>query len=250
MAQNPIHFESPLLRIGSISFLIGVVMIVVSTTLHPSEEDPSNHPLVFAEYAHSDIWVAVHLGQFAGGMTVFAGGFGALYGLLLRSESSTIHALAWIGFAVAIMTASTIAILQAIDGIALKFAVDSWIAAPVDDKPAYFRVAEGIRWMEYGTNSIFRILQGSVAVIFGIAIAKSMLVSRWIGQMGVVVGAVTIYAGIEVAYAGFAYMNIAGLRGLSMMFYIAWVVILGFFMLRKAKSKIDSNIDGDAKKVE
>lgn len=104
--------------------------------------------------------------------------------------------------------------------------------------------------MEYGTNSIFRILQGSVAVIFGIAIAKSMLVSRWIGQMGVVVGAVTIYAGIEVAYAGFAYMNIAGLRGLSMMFYIAWVVILGFFMLRKVKSKIDSNIDGDAKKVE
>ena len=77
-----------------------------------------------------------------------------------------------------------------------------------------------------------------------------MLLSRWIGQIGVIVGAVTIYAGIEVAYAGFAYMNIAGLRGLSMMFFIAWVVILGFFMLRKAKSKIDSKIDGDAKKVE
>jgi hypothetical protein len=48
--------------------------------------------------------------------------------LIVRSKSSTIHALAWIGFAVAIMTASTIAILQAIDGIALKFAADSWIA--------------------------------------------------------------------------------------------------------------------------
>ena len=100
------------------------------------------------------------------------------------------------------MTASTIAVLQAIDGIALKFAVESWIADPVDDKPVYFMVADGIRWMEYGTNSIFRILQGSVAVIFGVAIAKSMLVSRWIGQMGVIVGAVTTYAGIEVAYAG------------------------------------------------
>jgi hypothetical protein len=58
--------------------------------------------------------------------------------------------------------------------------------------------------MEYGTNSIFRILQGSVAVICDVAIAKSMLVSRWIGQMGVIVGAITIYPGIEVAYAGFA----------------------------------------------
>jgi hypothetical protein len=195
-------------------------MIIVSTTLHPSREDPSNHPLVFAEYAHSDNWVAVHLGQFAAGMVVFAGGFGALYGLIVRSKSSTIHALAWIGFAVAIMTASTIVILQAIDGIALKFAADSWIAAPVDDKPVYFRVVDGIRWMDYGTNSIFRILQGSVAVIFGVAIAKSMLVGRWIGQIGVIVGSVTIYAGIEVAYAGFAYMNIAGLRGLSMMFLL------------------------------
>ena len=43
-------------------------------------------------------------------------------------------------------------------------------------------------------------------------------------------------------------MNIAGPRGLSMMFFIAWIVILGFFMLRKAKSKIDSKIDGVAKK--
>lgn len=225
-------------------------MIVVSSTLHPSEEDPSNHPLVFAEYAQSDIWIAVHLVQFAGWIVVFAGGFGSLHGLLLRSESGTIHALAWIGFAVAIMTASTIAVLQAIDGIALKIAVDHWIAAPVEDKLTYFKVAEGIRWTEYGVNSIFRILQGSVAVIFGVAIAKTTVVSRWIGQMGVVVGTVTIYAGIEVAYAGFAYMNVAGLRGLSMVFYIAWAVILGFFMLRKAKPKIGSKIDWDAKKDE
>ncbi len=32
--------------------------------------------------------------------------------------------------------------------------------------------------------------------------------------MGVIAGAITIYAGIEVAYTGVAYMNIAGLRGL------------------------------------
>jgi hypothetical protein len=95
--------------------------------------------------------------------------------------------LAWLGFAVAIMTASAIAILQAVDGIALKMAVDSWAAAPAEEKAITFRVAEGIRWIEYGTNSIFRILQGTVAVIFGVAIVKSMLLSRWIGGAGVIV---------------------------------------------------------------
>jgi hypothetical protein len=41
-----------------------------------------------------------------------------------------------------------------------------------------------------------------VAVIFGVAIAKSVLLSRWIGGAGVIVGAISIIAGIEVAYVG------------------------------------------------
>jgi hypothetical protein len=150
--------------------------------------------------------------------------------------------LAWIGLALAIMTASAFAILQAVDGIALKMAVDSWVAAPPEEKAITFRVAEGIRFIEYGTNSIFRILQGTVAVIFGVAIVKSKLLSRWIGGAGVIVGAVTIYAGIEVAYLGFGYANIGGLRGISMIIYFIWVGILGGFMWKKSMSKIIQKI--------
>lgn len=242
MTQTPPQFKRPLLRMGSIAFLAGVVIVVVSTELHPSREDPANHPLVFAEYANSDPWIAVHIGQFAGGIVVFAGGFGALYLLLVRSESSMTFALAWLGFAIAIITASVFAILQAVDGIALKMAVDSWVAAPAEEKAIVFRVAEGIRWIEYGTNSIFRILQGTVAVVFGVAILKGMLLSRWIGGAGVIVGAVTIVAGLEVAYAGFAYTNIVGLRGISMIVYFIWVGILGGFMWRKGMSKSSQKI--------
>jgi hypothetical protein len=238
MPQTTPQFERPLLRIGSIAFLAGLVIVVVSTEFHPSREDPANHPLVFTEYANNDPWIAIHIGQFAGGIVIFAGGFGALYLLLVRSESSTTSTLAWLGFAVAIMTASAITILQAVDGIALKMAVDSWAAAPAEQKAITFRVAEGIRWIEYGTNSIFRILQGTVAVIFGVAIVKSILLSRWIGGAGVIVGTVTIVAGLEVAYVGFAYTNIVGLRGISMIIYFIWVGILGVYMLRKTMSKI------------
>jgi hypothetical protein len=188
MAQNPPQFKRPLLRIGSIAFLAGVIIVVVSTAIHPSKEDPANHLRVFAEYANSDSWIAVHIGQLAGGIMEYARGFVALYRMLVQSESSMTSLLAWIGLALAIMTASALAILQAVDGISLKMAVDSWVATPTEEKAITFRVAEGIRFIEYGTNSIFRILQGTLAIIFGIAIIKSKLLSRWIGGAGVVIG--------------------------------------------------------------
>jgi hypothetical protein len=50
MAKNPLQFQRPLLLISSIAFLAGMIIAVVSTSIHPSTEDPSNHPLVFAEY--------------------------------------------------------------------------------------------------------------------------------------------------------------------------------------------------------
>ncbi len=82
--------------------------------------------------------------------------------MLLHSESSTIHALAWIGFAVAIMTANTIAIFQAVDGIALKFAMDSWLVAPVEDKSAYFKVAEGISGLNKEPTASFAFSMGAL----------------------------------------------------------------------------------------
>jgi hypothetical protein len=230
MQQNIVQINRSSLRIGSIAFIVGVVIVIVSTMLHPSREDPANHPLVFMEYANTNSWIAIHIGQFVGGIMVFGGGFGVLHSVLVRSESTTTYALSWIGFAVAIMTASAIAVLQAVDGIALKMAVDSWTTAPAGEKDMIFRVAEGIRWLEYGTNSIFRILQGTVAAIFGIAIVKSMLLSRWIGGAGVLVGAICIIGGIEVAYVGFGYTNFVGLRGISMIIYFIWILILGAFM--------------------
>jgi hypothetical protein len=220
-AQPQPQFQRRWLRIGSIAFISGVVITIVSTSIHPSTEDPANHPLVFAAYASDDSWIAVHIGQFAGVIMVFAGGYVVLYRLLVQSESSTASTLAWIGLALAIMTASAFAVLQAVEGIAQKMAVDSWVAAPSEDKAITFRVAEGIRFIEYGTNSIFRILQGLVAIMFGVAIVKSKLLNKWIAGAGVAIGAVTIYAGLEVAYLGFGYATTE--YGNSMIIYFIWV---------------------------
>jgi hypothetical protein len=247
MRTNTPNLESSMLRMGSIAFFVGIVIFMVSTVLHPSREDPTNHPLVFAEYAEDDLWVASHIGQFVGGMFIFAGGFVALFRLLSRSESgTTASALAWLGLGVTIATASALTVLQAVDGITLKIAVDTWYAIPSSvsstagseegQKAIAFRVAEGIRWTEIGVNSYFRILQGAVGVIFGVAIAASAVLSRWIGAVGIFAGIATIVLGVNVAYVGFG--TVGSIEDtVSTWTYIAWLVILGIFMWRKTMAK-------------
>jgi hypothetical protein len=248
VASNMPDFERPILRMGSIAFLVGMVIFLVSTILHPGREDPTNHSLVFAEYAEDELWVASHIGQFAGGMLAFAGGFIALFRLLARSESAIASALGWMGLAVTIAAGSALAVLQAVDGIALKIAVDTWYAIPTSpstsadgsegEKAIAFRVAEGIRWTEIAANSFFRILQGSVGIIFGVAIAASATtLSRWIGALGVFAGVATIILGVRVAYVGFATVGSVE-DTVSTWAYLAWVIILGIFMWRKTRVKI------------
>jgi hypothetical protein len=236
MHETTFQSERPLLRIGSITFLIGLAIFIISSAFHAGREDPTNHLRVFAEYANSPPWIAAHIGQFVGDILIFAGGFVALFRLFAQSESMTVSVLAWIGFAIAIIAASTLSILQAVDGIALKRAVDSWVVAPAEEKMAAFRVAEGIRWTEIGTNSMYHILQGTVAIVFGVAITLSRIVGRWIGAVGIFAGALTIAAGVEVAYVGFASVN-TGLGVYSKIIYYIWIGILGAFTWRKTMSK-------------
>jgi hypothetical protein len=242
MVASAAELERPMLRMGSIAFLAGIVIFMVSTIgFHAGTEDPMDNPAVFAAYAQSDPWIAAHIGQFAGIMLIYAGGFVALHRLLLHSESGVASALAWFGLAAAIITASTYAILQAVDGVAQKIATSSWYAIPPssstagseEEKAIAFRVAEGIRWTEIGINSYFRMLQGTVGIIFGVAIVKSGLLRRWIGAVGIAVGAVSIAAGVITSYIGFS-EPVSNIWAVTL--YL-WIIILGIFMWRKTRVK-------------
>jgi hypothetical protein len=221
---------------GTVAFILGVVIFLVSTIFHASREDPTNHLRVFAEYAQSNIWIAAHIGQLAGGLLVFVGGFVALYRFLVQSESGLVSALAWLGLAASILTASTLVILQAVDGISLKRAVDSWANAPQAEKIVTFRVAEGIRWIEIGTASMFRVLQAATGIIFGAAIAiKRGAFPRWVGGIGIFAGILTMYDGISVAYIGFAGSHIAATYELT---FAVWAIIVGIYMWKRSPTKM------------
>jgi hypothetical protein len=100
--NNAPNLERSMLRLGSVAFLAGLVIIIVSTLFHASSEDLMDNPVVFAVYAESDTWIAAHIGQFAGVMLVFAGGFVSLHRLLVKSESGIASSLAWFGLVTAI----------------------------------------------------------------------------------------------------------------------------------------------------
>jgi hypothetical protein len=251
MVASTAELERPMLRMGSVAFLAGLAIAVVSTfVFHPSGtgEELMNNPFIFAVYAEDDLWIATHIGQFAGLLLIYAGGFVALFRMLSRSDSGTVaSALAWFGLVTSILTASALTILQAVDGIALKIAVDTWYAIPSSpseagnggregEKAIALRVAEGLRWTEWGIQAYYRMLQGAIALIFGVAIAKSALLSRWIGAVGIAAGVAGIAAGVVTAYVGFSSVR-DPVADLSTLLLYPWIIILGIFMWRKSRAK-------------
>jgi hypothetical protein len=241
MVASTAELERPMLRMGSIAFLAGLAIALVSTLVfHPTGtgEELMNNPFIFGVYAEDPLWIASHIGQFAGILLIFAGGFVALHRFLVKSESGTASALSWLGLVTAVITASTFTILQAVDGIALKIAADTWYAIPPGEeeerKAIYLGVAEGIRWTEWGLQAYYRMLSGAVSLIFGVAIVKSVVLARWIGAVGIAAGVVTIASGVVMAYVGFSSARDL-VADLSTFIFYPWLVILGIFMWRKTR---------------
>jgi len=216
-------------RIGAVLFLLGLVVLVISTQLHPAHENPMDNPAVFREYTQSDIWIAVHLGQFAGFLLVI-GGLVALYFSISIKPNAT-AAVAHFGLAAGITTGAAFTILQAVDGVALKRAVDAWASAPPDQQVAAFAAAEAIRWIEMGVNSLSFSLVGLTLILYGAALAMSDVYPRWTGWLAVAAGIAHVIRGVGAGYQGFV-PSIAALIGLALL--ALWTVVMAVLMWRQS----------------
>jgi hypothetical protein len=220
--------ERAILRIGAVSLAAGLVTAVVFEMLHPSREDPNNNPLVFAEYAADGDWISVHLGQLAGALLLIGG----LVALCVSLAGGRAVSAAWarLATAAAITAAAAYGVLQVVDGVALKRAVDAWAAAPVAEKTTAFRVAEIVRWTEYGLNSLTFTLIGLTLVLIGVALLTGDRFPRWLGAWAIAAGLAYGVKGLGVAYSGFA----AGLVGLvALVLFGTWVITMVVVMWRR-----------------
>jgi hypothetical protein len=220
-------------RIGAAALPLGVVVVAVSEYFHPSREDPMNNPAVFMEYAQSNVWTAVHLAEYFG-FLLLIGGLVALY-YSVRAKPSMGAGLVPFALAAAVTTAASYTVLQAVDGIALKRAVDAWASAAVDQRAAAFAAAEAVRWIEIAMNSLSNLLSGLTLFLYGLAIALGNVYPRWVGWMAVVCGAAFMYHGaVVVAYEGFV-PSIPKLVGLVLL--VVWAVIMAVLMWRNGSHR-------------
>src|SRR5438128_12568189 len=78
---------SPPLRLSATLLLAGQLLYIVVTLFH-ADGDANNHPAVFAGYARSGIWTAVHVGQFACMAILLAGLFALFFALDVQAETA------------------------------------------------------------------------------------------------------------------------------------------------------------------
>jgi len=191
--------DRKLLRLSATLVLIGGVVYVILNVLHPG--GPGSDQVVFTLYANSSSWVAIHLGQFVG-EAVLTAGLLILYFALGVSQGTP----RWLGFFAAIAVGVALVlngVLSAVDGVALKQAVDAWASAPAAEQATRFASAEAIRWLEWGTNSYWNITRGLAQVLLGSVIVWTARVPRPIGFLMGVSGLAFIVLGWVVGTEGF-----------------------------------------------
>ena len=214
-------------RIGAAALPLGLLVLLVAEPFHPSHEDLTDHPAVFREYAASEAWVAVHLGEYAAFLLLMGGLVGLYYAVAARPGPGT--AWARFGLAAAVTAAASFTVLQAVDGIALKRAVDAWASAPADRQAASFAATEALRWTEIGVNALSYVLVGLALVLFGLALALGATYPRWVGWLAVAAGAAFLARGLVVSYRGFV-PSITVV--LSLVLFAPWALITAVLMWR------------------
>ncbi len=166
----------------------------------PPGGDANDLPAVFVGIAASDVWPTAHLLQFAASL-IFTAGLLLLYRAAAGRRPSLLNRL---GIVLTILAAAAGAIQYAIDGVALKHAVDAWAGAAPSEKAAAFRIAELARWLEWATTSYAALLLGAALVLLGTAIISSRILPSWFGLLLAVPGLLDLISGVVVGEQGFS----------------------------------------------
>jgi hypothetical protein len=218
-------FDRKALRLSAGLSLGGLVTYVVVTALHTG--GPANdHKVIFGDYAGSHDWAAVHLGQFVG-MAFIVVGLVTLPPALLVAT----RAAAWlsrIGSLCAGVALGLYGVLQAVDGVALKHAVDAWVNAPNADKGTRFATAETVRWLEWGTRSYQCHTLGIALVLLGAAVALSNRLPKTLGALMTLSGLAYLVQGWVLGSHGFSDDNTTAmlLSYFLMLAWTAWLTVL------------------------
>jgi hypothetical protein len=227
---------SPSLRLSATLLLVGQLLYIVVTQFHTGGE-ANNHPVIFAAYAASGIWTAVHVGQFAA-MAILLAGLLALV-FALDAQAGTARWAGLFGAASAVAALALYGALQAVDGVANKQADVAWVSAPEAEKAARFASAEAIRWVEWGLRSYHAFALGLALLLVAAAVVRITWVPRPIAYLMGLTGLTYLVQGWVAGEEGFSQtLSIAIV--LAWVLSLAWMIWLGVVARRMQESELPS----------
>ncbi len=210
------------LRLPVVLLLTGQLLYIVVTQFHTG--GPANdHPVIFARYAASGDWKAVHVGQFLA-MALIIAGLLTLYAAL-DARSGNAAMTARIGAASAVVALALYAGLQAVDGVANQQVDAAWVHAAPAQKAANFASADAMRWLEWGMRSYHDYALGIALLLFaGVALAvRTIAVPRAVAYLVGLSGVIYLAQGWVVGSDGFSGAH-------TLLILAAWVVTLAWMI--------------------
>lgn len=215
-------FDRAALRLSATLLLVGQLLYVVVTLLHTGG-DANHHPAIFAAYAASGIWTAVHVAQFAC-MAIFLAGLFALC-FALDAQAGPSRWVGRFGAASSVLTLALYGGVLAVDGIALKQAVNAWANAPEAEKAARFATAEAIRWLEWGMRSYQNYALGLAVLLVAIAVARTAAIPRLIAYLMGLSGLTYLWQGWLAGSEGFSQTHSVAIISAETL-NLAWMIWL------------------------
>jgi hypothetical protein len=210
------------LRLSATLLFVGQLLYVVVTLLHTGGE-ANHHSAIFAAYAASGIWTAVHVAQFAC-MAIF---LGALFVLCfaLDAEAEMARWAARFGAVSAVLTLALYGGVLAVDGVALKQAVNAWANAPEAEKAARVATAEAIRWLEWGMRSYQNFVLGLAVLLFAVAVVRTASIPRPIAYLMGASGLTYLWQGWLAGSVGFSQTHTTAII-VAEILNLAWMIWL------------------------
>ena len=226
------------IRLAAVGLPLGVVLPLIATALHPHRENVMDNPAVFTEYAHTGDWFAVHFAQWGAALLLFAGLLGVYYAV--KDGSGLARGLARFGAFATMQAAAGITALQAVDGVALKWAADNWADATPGEETGTLAAAEAVRFLEYGLQSYANILLGLAVIFLGAATAVGGSYPRWLGGLAIGSGVAWVVHGVMVTYIGL-FDSTPRLVGMALL--VIWGLIMAALMWRNTARQTTGHPD-------
>jgi hypothetical protein len=113
----------------------------------------------------------------------------------------------------------------AVDGVALKHAVNGWASAPEAEKSARFATAEALRWLEWGMRSYENFTLGLAVLLFAVAVVRTSWIPRPIGYLMGLSGLTYLMQGWIAGSEGFSEPHTIAIV-LAEILNLAWMIWL------------------------